>query len=488
MTMAINMNNFLDEHARYCLSILNVLDLRKTQYTSVELLVEILGISKFKVTNYLVKLEKDLKETTDTKMIHHAKGELEIEGLTTEVIRKIRLLYLKQSEVFLLFHEMVCYGTTPEKFANKFFLSRSKAYTIKKELADVFDGTSIEISEGRFIGEESEIRKVFFEVYHFFFNGFEFPFDLTIREKEQEIFEVVRSSLNLESILTRMIKLEIFLAIVYIRIKQKMYIQKIDVVFDEEALTQLRKTLLLVENKLNTMTKIPSAYHRAEQDWLILFLISEECIPFKDYQRALLPNERLYQLSGQQKETFFNGVALDLQSVNQKEVEASLFSELILVNFKLWYSNQSRVTFVSEEQKQYFAEVYPQFHSIALAFLAIAKSEQSIRIEQMEEAGIYYDYMFAIISSIPQRLLKDKVYVCVDFSRGESYSEFISQNILAFQGLNIVIQKKVSNQTQIYVSDFMLDKLNCEQIIWKNPPTDEDWLLFGDSVVKVRNR
>ena len=80
------------------------------------------------------------------------------------------------------------------------------------------------------------------------------------------------------------------------------------------------------------------------------------------------------------------------------------------------------------------------------------------------------------------------MYICVDFSRGSAYTSFIAENIRSFKNLNVEIQQKLNNKTQLYVSDIMIDKLNCPQIIWENPPSDYDWLLFSKMIIKVRNK
>lgn len=166
--MTINKLDLLSNSARYQLDILRIFDARNGQIISIELLVELLGISKFKVNKYILELEQVLEETTSARVIHLSKGDIDIYPLSNEVIRKIQLYYLKQSDLFLLLHEIVQFESTPEKFSQKFFLSRSKAYMIKNKLEDILSEANIHINEGKLVGDEITIRREIFAIYYFF--------------------------------------------------------------------------------------------------------------------------------------------------------------------------------------------------------------------------------------------------------------------------------------------------------------------------------
>lgn len=52
--------------------------------------------------------------------------------------------------------------------------------------------------------------------------------------------------------------------------------------------------------------------------------------------------------------------------------------------------------------------------------------------------------------------------------------------------MNICYEEKLSTKTQIYLSDFLIDTLPCHQMIWKRPPTPEDWAEFGHLLLTVK--
>jgi len=52
--------------------------------------------------------------------------------------------------------------------------------------------------------------------------------------------------------------------------------------------------------------------------------------------------------------------------------------------------------------------------------------------------------------------------------------------------MNICYEEKLSTKTQIYLSDFLIETLPCHQMIWKRPPTPEDWSEFGHLLLTVK--
>lgn len=82
--------------------------------------------------------------------------------------------------------------------------------------------------------------------------------------------------------------------------------------------------------------------------------------------------------------------------------------------------------------------------------------------------------------------LSRSINICIDFSRGKIYSDYISTNILQFQSMDINVTYKPNEQTDLYISDFNSEFVSCKQIIWKEPPNNKDWKNFGNILVKIR--
>ncbi|MFG5432819.1 helix-turn-helix domain-containing protein [Enterococcus faecalis] len=373
--MTINKLDLLNDSARYQLDILRIFNTRKGQCISVELLVELIGVSKFKVNKYINELEQALEKVTSARIIRLSKGEIEIHSLTNEVIRKIQLYYLKQSDLFLFFHEMIQFESTPEKFSQKYFLSRSKAYMIKNRLEDILSEADIHINEGKLVGDEMKIRREIFDIYYYFFNGLESPFDITFRKKIHEVMEVIIYTLNLETIMTRLAKLELFLSITILRIMKKNYVEAVEIEFDATYSEEIQQQLVLIQNKLQKSETIPKEKQEYEQLWLLIFLLSEECISLTDYAQKIKSCTDVTDVTNKQVNYLFKTLKLSFTETEKQQRRLQLIQVLNLTNFKLAFANYSRLTFITQDQEGILTELYPQFHQVAKKFIEIVKKK-----------------------------------------------------------------------------------------------------------------
>ncbi|ELY8689089.1 helix-turn-helix domain-containing protein [Enterococcus faecalis] len=373
--MTINKLDLLNDSARYQLDILRIFNKRKGQFTSVEFLVELLGISKFRVNKYITELEQVLEKVTSARIIRLPKGEIDIHHLTNEVIRKIQLYYLKQSDLFLFFHEMIQFESTPEKFSQKYFLSRSKAYMVKNKLEDILSEVDIHINDGKLVGDEIKIRREIFDIYYYFFNGLESPFDITLRQKVHEVMKVIIYTLNLETIMTRLAKLELFLSITILRIMKKNYVEAVEIEFDSIHSEEVQQKLVLIQNKLQKSGTIPEEKQEYEQLWLLIFLLSEECISLTDYAKKIKSCPDLTDVTNKQVDYLFKTLRLSFTEAEQQQRRLQLSQMLSLTNFKLAFANYSRLTFITQEQECILAELYPKIHQVAKKFIEIVKKK-----------------------------------------------------------------------------------------------------------------
>ncbi|WP_253296088.1 hypothetical protein [Enterococcus raffinosus] len=91
-----------------------------------------------------------------------------------------------------------------------------------------------------------------------------------------------------------------------------------------------------------------------------------------------------------------------------------------------------------------------------------------------------------MITKIPVEKLEEPIFIYIDFSHGTSYNDYIRSMLLTLRSMHIVYEEKLSNRTQIYLSDFAIEGLPCEQMIWKRPPTPDDWGELGTLLLTVK--
>lgn len=106
--------------------------------------------------------------------------------------------------------------------------------------------------------------------------------------------------------------------------------------------------------------------------------------------------------------------------------------------------------------------------------------------ELTETTSLYYDLLFILITSISSTELQTPLHVYVDFSRSPAYSNHIKNNIQSFNSLNITFDTIISNDTDLFISDFADYRIKIPQIIWRDPPTVNDWSILGDTMIDIK--
>lgn len=489
--LELKIEGFLEIEDLYKLKIAEILNSRRQEHSSIELLVELLGVSKFKITKYIQEMFEDLAtlgENIDIKKIN--KGELSGINVPTKVVRLLRVKYVNRSKIFLLFNDMLLGRVTLGQFSQKNYVSRSKTYEVRNRLASLLKGFSIKIQDGAFVGDEGQLRKIAYEVYYYYFNGADIFFPKPIMELKKKIKNNLEKNFDLNLVLTKEIKIDLFLSILSIRISRKNYLNNHSLVVLKDS--GISGSYL---KKEDTIYKMFSGFNVSlkeealnELDFILLFLICEGCISNegKVIEREL--NNEIKKISKELTKEVLLGIEFDDMVTKEQKIKLKkkINESFTLIHFQRYYSFHSILTFNTDQQIYYFKEAYPQYHNLVRNFLKDNRVSKGLKLDDLDQASLYYDYMFALISIIPKKKLRDKVYICVDFSRGDTYTEYIAENIRAFKHLNIIIQKKIDLNTQLFISDFIIENKNLKQIIWKNPPMDNDWASLGDAIVSIK--
>lgn len=144
-------------------------------------------------------------------------------------------------------------------------------------------------------------------------------------------------------------------------------------------------------------------------------------------------------------------------------------------------------SFTSKKQLQFFFETYPIFST---AIQNVIQDNKHYFLEKDERFMIrlFYDYLFLLVGICPVSYFESPIHVCIDFSQGSAYTAYIISQVKGFKNYNIVIESRIISRTDLYLSDCLLEKFNKEQIIWKNPPTPDDWEYFGNIIIREKNR
>ncbi|EGO5146858.1 helix-turn-helix domain-containing protein [Enterococcus faecalis] len=471
----MNFNLFLDEELRNKYYVVKLLELKQNTFFSQGQLMELLGISKYKLERYFVQIVEEstiLNLKIDISV--EPSGEMHISGLDNLATKKFRLYYLQESKQYQLLIELLtAKNHNSESIANKLFLSRASFYNELKVLKENLKDFNLKIKNLKIIGNEVLVRSFFFSLFTEFYSGLGMPFSTNVKHKITEFKQLFLVNEGIFPTRVQEYRLDIFLGISFLRIEKK------------EALTQ---PIL----ELSDIEIYPYAKFYAESlNKNVLAQKSEiQHFYFFCYTENLINEIAEWNVNlniDKEVEKITNNFLLEFESfVNVDEEHKQMIrKELCRINRKWLYFHFQESTFIFDSQKSYFQEVYFRCDSLIRSFLKKTTLNEYFKSEE-EQVKIYYDYLFLVTTVIPIHFLEEAIYVCVDFSHGKFYNEFIQSSIESFRNLNIVFEHKVTNHTQIYISDFILENLTCQQVVWKNPPGPNEWKKFGNLVVGLK--
>lgn len=480
----MNFNDFLEEDGRFKYYILELLANKGNSYLSVGKLMDILLLSKYKVSNYLSEIKADCHTLNmDVQLEIYESGEIICENILPREVRLLRLHYLKQSNLFKIFEAYLCAKSevNNEYLMTKLYVGQTKFYQYRSELIKLLEERQIKIVKNQLQGKEENIRLFAFEVYYYFYNGIEWPLEEN-KSAVKEISVFVSQLFRLSLAPTKKSKLDLFLSVQVVRLKAQNFLNtELQTNFQEKYFDQWNRVALFFKRNF----QLSEECLRKEVDFLFSFLGIQEYLDKEIAIKIETSDERIDAVTAGLMKAVEE--SQHLQSVeNLHSYLPELETALRRVNQKLFTFYIEPTTFISEEQITFFEESYPIFHEIIHRFLEGVNRKYGYDFSDEKKTNLYYDYMFVFLDQLPVDILPDKVYICIDFSQGYAYVRYIEKMLGYFSNLNIVIEKKVTSHTDIYISDFLDFSLMCEQIIWKNPPIALDWERLGNIIIKIK--
>lgn len=471
----MSLNKFLNEVDSYKYYIVKILETKSNVFFSENHLIELLGLSKYKFEKLIKDIEEDgkiLKIPISVKI--ETSGEIVANGIDNLAVKKLRLYYLENSRQYKILKELLMgKNINSDNLPNKLFLSRSSFYNELRELKKNLKEYQISITNLKLSGEELTIRVFLFSLFNEFYNGIALPFQEYIMKKANKFKQMLLLRENIYLTKIQEYQLDLFLGIVFMRIAKDKYMS-ISVSDTEIDMEKLSSYLNIFNNKKKNreqIIEITNIFFFCYTEGLLESIGRKNFHLFVDNEVNGITQKFLATL----KETF----SCDLFDVKRVE------KEITRINRKWLFFHFRSSTFTFENQKSYFQEVYPKLDQLIRNFLTSSEFESYFKSNE-ERTKIYYDYLFLLVTLLPIELMEDVIYICVDFSHGNFYNEFIKRSISSFKNLNVKFERKLTRRTHIYISDFVLNKITCPQIIWKNPPGPNDWKLFGDMVVALK--
>lgn len=468
---------FLEDRERMKLSVIRYIEIKKDKNIILTDLTSFIGISEVRIKKIIDELNYELTQfETNPKIINDG---LIIRSINIDysIVKRLRMEYFKKAPTFLLFKSFLEESMTVKEFSKQYYLALPTIYIRQRLIKSFLTTYGIKIKNGRLLGNEITLRNIIFSVYFEIYNGIELPFSKVIVQQINSLTKYLSFLFHLKLSKTETVKLDLLIGILLCRVKNEFYLS------EEEDYFYFKKKNSAVDRVVEKISN------------LLFINETEKGINEVRYLLGFLKSIGVEDIPIQVKEIKFKDVDKTSRNISEK-----IYSELNIkehrnkINFEKNLINVNRnhkifdfilSSFNSDDQTTYFFEVYPNFSSAVAKALSIYKNDLCFGDETLVNQ-LFFEYMFLLINAYP--LAEVPVYVCVDFSLGKSYTNFIQNQIKGFKNLNIILENRLTSQTNIFVSDSVIEALSIKQIIWKRPPTPLDWEMFGDAIIDVKNK
>lgn len=447
--------------------------------------IEDLRISSYLLNKLIEGINNDLQKiSTPEHPIYLNEPEKNIlrgNQLTTQALNKLALMFLERSNNFKIFeyHAFECNIMAKTTFMKAKFISNTAYYTNERELFSKLKSrhiTSDSLNESR---KEYDNRLYLFQIYYTAYNGIKSPMS-DLDPAIDHVIDDLRSTFNINFLPTGLNKLSIFLKVWLKRLQNQDELQKgVIQNIDDQLYDQLTPIFTYLERKLSLKLG------KYERNFLYSFLVIQKYINTDLTTLKVDATQQAKTLSTAFMKQLNQQAILNPDST---AIPDALYNQIFEINlqFLTFYIEPS--TFVDTEQVTFFEESYPLFNTVVVNYLHNLINHFNIEMSDDSVVGLYFSYMFAMIDLIEPTDLIDVVRICVDFSQGELYTNYIIKTLESFSNVYIEVQHALSANTDLYLSDYESSFINHRQVIWVNPPSPTDWQLLADKIISIKKQ
>ncbi|MHC9537434.1 helix-turn-helix domain-containing protein [Dellaglioa sp. BT-FLS60] len=446
--------------------------------------------STFITTTAATELEKDIAEydlESYYTIIFENKA-ISLQKSGRDSINHLIYVYATNSANFKLLNNILMTDANHfdiDAFAESIFLSTSKTYRIKYALDDALTDLGLSIdSDFKMAGPEEKIRMFYYQIYLEVYKNYEFPFSDAIDAESNKLFNQIMPLIKTIPTHTQILKLKFMFAILLQRLSFNHSIKTSDVFLQPLANPDLAKEIEAVLKDHDLTAHLSACDQHAEAEFIINFLYSEELISAEICEPALkqkittLNNSFLTELN-----SFFN-------TELSEKIKSQIFSGLSAINFQHFYKVPLYFSWNTVVNDTILNENYNWFYLFVDDF--IKKDTDTIAhlidlTKSNESTNLKSNYIFLLIRFLETASVVKPVTVTIDFSAGRNYNELIYKSLKALPFFNINVNFRLSKDTDIYLSDFLLADVDSHYLIWGAPPLATDWETFANVLVAVRS-
>ncbi len=475
----LNYQFLLNNDDLICNQIVQLISQRTVQSVTKTELSKRLSLTNYQLNKYFDLINSDLMTISGEEPTYIDEQDHDLwhaNNLNTLIVQKLTLLYLERSNMLPVFEYSFFYSNQYSKaqFMREHFMSKSAFFRSLKQLDKDLNQISFYQPVSHYQDDEFIIRLKLFQLYYTAYNGVSTPF-AELDGLVETIYDCFNDYFDKPFKPTQRAKFGIFLKIWVLRMQNGFTISNLDLPNSQD---DVKYGPLMVQ--IREILEQALTVNQDEIDYLYCFLYTQGYLTLTTQQNDPADFPIATKLTQQMiAEVVNNGILVDNITWEKERLTANLMQ--IHLQFTTFYVEPT--TFIDPDQISFFQDLYPSFDIVITKFITKLQADPDLQISQKMAVNLYFSYMFALINSIPPTALKDKIFICVDFSEGTLYSEYVVKSLGSFNHAHIIIEPDVTDNTDIYISDFRTDDVSVPQIIWQDPPTPNDWSQLADMIL-----
>lgn len=104
-------------------------------------------------------------------------------------------------------------------------------------------------------------------------------------------------------------------------------------------------------------------------------------------------------------------------------------------------------------------------------------------IKQIEKT-----YLLVTMPNTINNNLSLPIHIVVDFYEGSILNDYVIAGLKILNYLNIIVDTRVSDLTDIYITDTYDKNFKKQQLIWEDLPNHDDWKMLHDLIINLRKQ
>lgn len=247
-------------------------------------------------------------------------------------------------------------------------------------------------------------------------------------------------------------------------------------------------TLTSQNELLLFMNHLHKKWHLLKEDaeiatrYYITFLITTYSLPNKHFDFI---QENTINQAVTQRQMQHVAFLLDKQG---KNIDLSdLQNKLAIVNARVLSPFFKTDLFhYSTKQEHNIVPMNPQADSLIHEFTDMVTHTTTSPFNAIEISEINKIYSLVVLPKLLMRHTDLQVHIVIDFTSGRILNDYISDIFNTLGDLHITIDKNVTNNTEIYLTDTLNPELSIHQIVWKSKPSENQWRAFYNLIFSIR--